>query len=232
MLVPRFYSRVVGILPSGRVTGRFYSSMPKFSACLTLDESRPSHQRGSGFNTSLLMDDLRAPRVRRAFASYGRGAFATYWKDLKVHYILDPRVLATLIPLSLSPSIPTFPPYLRPVIQFLADHGITPTHMSSDASFECVGGPPSSVFYRDDPVVSNCTACVIVAGTSFDPGKSPPAVTIIITGAERIPHMNAFLGELIGGTAMWSFFFFPIADNMDCSSVTTLQDMHRDLTPE
>jgi hypothetical protein len=79
------------------------------------------------------------------------------------------------------------------VIQFLADHGTTLTHMSSDASFDCMGGPPSSVFYRDDPEVYNCTSCVIVADTSFVPGKSPPAVVIIITGAERISHINAFL---------------------------------------
>jgi hypothetical protein len=57
-------------------------------------------------------------------------------------------------------------------------------------------------------------------------------VAIIITGAERIPHMNAFLEELIGGTAMSflrSFFLFPIAGDMDCSSVTTMQG---GLTPE
>jgi hypothetical protein len=158
MLSPRSCFQVAGILPSGRITGRFYSLLPKFSACLI-------HQRGSGFDTSLSMDDLRAPGVRWVFASYGRGA--TYWM---VHLILEPRVLATPVPLSPSPSIPALPPCLRPVIHFLADHGITPTHMSSDASFDCVGGPPSSVFYRDDPEVSNCTSCVIVAGTSFVPG--------------------------------------------------------------
>jgi hypothetical protein len=37
MLTPHSYFRVVGILPSGRVTGRFYTSIAKFSARLTLD---------------------------------------------------------------------------------------------------------------------------------------------------------------------------------------------------
>jgi hypothetical protein len=66
-------------------------------------------------------------------------------------------------------------------------------------------------------------------------GKTLPAAAVIITGAEHIPHINAFLGELIGGTAMSFlrlFFFFPIVGDMDCSSVTILQDMQRDVMPE
>jgi hypothetical protein len=59
-------------------------------------------------------------------------------------------------------------------------------------------------------------------------------VAIVIEGLERIPHLNSFISELIGGVAM-SFvrgrYDFPILANMDCKSVTDMQASQAHLFP-
>jgi hypothetical protein len=106
--------------------------------------------------------------------------------------------------------------------------------MSSDAGLDHFTGPPSSVFQVGLQLANRSLACVIVADATFSPLKRPPAVAIVIKGLERIPHLNSFISELIGGLAM-SFvrgrYDFLILANMDCKSVTDMQASQAHLPP-
>jgi hypothetical protein len=122
------------------------------------------------------------------------------------------------------------------VVAFLREQNINPVLMSSDASFEYAGGPPSSVFNDRELAVANCTACIMVADSSF-PLSNPPAMAVIIHGTERIRHGKPFIGELVGGTGMsylrspFPSLLVPIKTDMDCGAVTTLQDQQIYLPP-
>jgi hypothetical protein len=122
--------------------------------------------------------------------------------------------------------IPNLPDKLKDVVSYLEENNVVPTHMSSDVGLDHFTGPLSSVFQVDPQLANRSSACVIVADATFSPLKRPPAVAMIIEGLERIPHLNSFISELIGGLAM-SFlrgrYDFPILANMDCKSVTDMQ---------
>jgi hypothetical protein len=97
--------------------------------------------------------------------------------------------------------------------------------MSSDAGLDYADGLPHLVFLAAEMPVDNCTACVMVATSAFSPLSVPLAAAIIITGIGRIPNINPFLGELIGGLAMAylrAFYLHPIVADMDCESATRL----------
>jgi hypothetical protein len=232
MLSPLSYFCVAGILLDGRVSGRFYCPMPLFITRLVLDASRPSQARGSGFDTSVAVSDLRGPGVRRAITCLGRGKH--FWTVL---HILETKRLATPPSLPACPNIPPLPPCLLPVVTFLWEQNSTPVLMSSDASFEYAGGPPCSVFNDRELAVANCTACIMVADSSF-PLSGPSAVAVIIHGIERIRHGKPFIGELVGGTDMsylrspFSSLLVGIEADMDCGAVTTLQNQQIHLLPD
>jgi hypothetical protein len=216
----------------GRVSGLFYCPMSRFCSRLVLDAFHPSQARGSGFSTSVAVCDLRGPGVCRAITCLGRGKH--FWTVL---YIIEPKRLATPPFLPAGPIIPPLPPCLLPVVVFLREQNITPVLISSDASFEYAGGPPSSVFTNTELAVANCTACIMVADSSF-PLSSPPAVAVIIHGLERIQHGNPLIGELVGGTGMshlrlpFPSPLVPIEADMDCGAVTTLQKQQIYLPPD
>jgi hypothetical protein len=90
MLFPLSYFRVAGILPDGRVSGRFYCPMPRFRTWLVLDASRPSQARGSGFDTSGAVSDLCGRRVRRAITCLGKH-FWTVLHILETKRLVPPR---------------------------------------------------------------------------------------------------------------------------------------------
>jgi hypothetical protein len=154
-----------------------------------------------------------------------------------VLHILEPKRLAIPPFLPAGLIIPPLPPCLLPVVTFLREQNITPVLMSSDASFEYAGGPPSSVFNNTELAVANCTACIMVAD-SFFPLSGPPAVAVIIHGIERIRHGNPFIGELVGGTGMSylrSPFLSPLVSieaDMNSGEVTSLQDQQIHLPPD
>jgi hypothetical protein len=109
---------------------------------------------------------------------------------------------------------------------------IVPDHMSSDAGLDYADGFPHLVFSASEMSVENC---VMVVTSAFSPLSLSPAAAVIITGIGRIPYINPFLGELIGSLAMaylGSFYLHPIAGDMDCESVTRLQDQQKKLTLE
>jgi hypothetical protein len=136
---------------------------------------------------------------------------------------------------SQNPTHPYTPACLAEVTSYFSQHGIVLNHMSSDAGPDYADGLPHLVFLASEMPVDNCTACVMVATSCFSPLCVPPAVAVIITGIGCIPHINPFLGELIGGLAMAylrSFYLHPIAGDIDCESVTRLQDQQKKLTPE
>jgi hypothetical protein len=212
MLSPLSYFRVSGILPGGHVSGRFYWPMARFCTWLVLDASRPSQARGSGFDTSVVVSDLRGPGVRRAITCLGRGKHFRM-----VLYIFEPKRLATFPSLPTRSIIPPLPPCLLPVVAFLREQNITPVFMSSDASFEYAGGSPSSVFNDTELVVATC---IMVVDSSF-PSSGPPVVAVIIHGIEHI-HGNPFIGELVGDTGIshlrspFQSPLVPVEADMDC----------------
>jgi hypothetical protein len=107
--------------------------------------------------------------------------------------------------------------------------------MSSDVGLDYADGLPHRVFTTNEMAVDNCTACFMVATSAFFPLYVSPAVAVIITGIGRIPNIIPFLGELIGGLAMAylrAYYLHPIAADMDCKSVTRLQDQQKHLIPE
>jgi hypothetical protein len=71
----------------------------------------------------------------------------------------------------------------------------------------------------------------MVSSSAFFPLSVPPAAAVIIIGIGRIPNINPFLGKLIGGLAYLRAYYLHTAD-MDCESVTRLQDQQKHLTPE
>jgi hypothetical protein len=203
MLSPLSYFRVAGILPDGRVSGRFYCPMLRFCTWLVLDASRSSQARGSGFDTLVAVSDLRGPGVHRAITCLGRGKY--FWTVL---HILEPKRLAPPPSLPARPIIPPLPPCLLSVVAFLREQNITPVLMSSDASFEYAVGPPSSVFKNTELAVANCTACIMVADSSF-PRSGPPAAAVIIHGIERIRHGTHLLESwLVAQACITSARFF------------------------
>jgi hypothetical protein len=173
------YFRVAGILPDGRVYGRYYSTgkakgpRPR----IQLGTHRPSLRRGSGFDVFIPQDAIRVESTRRALVRMS--AQRQYWDVVFVH---PERKIANHASLPTSPLIPPLLSCLASVRNFLVEAGITPSHMSSDAGFSQTGGLPSSMFTLSQPKVSNCTACFVVACEKFD----PPAAAIIIEGIERI----------------------------------------------
>jgi hypothetical protein len=154
-----------------------------------------------------------------------------FWK---VHAILPFRPVDPPWDLPVSPLIPTLPDRLQDVVSYLEENNVVSTHMSSDAGLDHFTGPPSSVFLVGPKLAGRSSACVIVADATFSPLKPPPAVAIVIEGLERIPQLNSFISELIGGLAM-SFvrgrYDFPILANMDCKSVTDMQASQAHLPP-
>jgi hypothetical protein len=58
MLSPLSHFCVAGILPDGRVLGRFLCPMARFRTRLVLDAFHPSQARGSSFDTSVAVSDL------------------------------------------------------------------------------------------------------------------------------------------------------------------------------
>jgi hypothetical protein len=112
----------------------------------------------------------RLPRLRmhrRVITSLDKG----YWK---VELTLDQRALEPPVTLPAHSVVPPLPPCLRPVVDYLEHHFLSPTHMSSDASFEYAGDKPSSLFSQASLSVRNATGCVMVADNSFLPKQSPP----------------------------------------------------------
>jgi hypothetical protein len=136
------YFRVAGILPDGRVSGRYYSQgkakgpRPR----IQLDPQRPSFRRGSGFDVSIPQDTIRADSTRRVLVRMS--AQKQYWDVVFVH---PERQITNHASLPTSPLLPSLPPCLAPVRKFIVETGITPSHMSSDAGFSQTGGLPSSV---------------------------------------------------------------------------------------
>jgi hypothetical protein len=127
------------------------------------------------------------------------------------------------------------PACLAEVTSYFSRHGIVSDHMSSDAGLDYADGLSHLVFSASEMQVDNCTACVMVATSAFSPLSVLPATAVIITAIGRIPHINPFLGKLIGGLAiayLRSFYLHPIAGDLDCESVTRLQDQQHKLTPE
>jgi hypothetical protein len=169
-----------------------------------VNEAVPSDERdvmrGSGFTTSLPVSHfLTAPGPgggsRRVITSKG----SYFWK---VHAFLPFRPVDPPRDLPVSPLIPTLPDRLQDVVSYLEENNVVSTHMSSDAGLDHFTGPPSSVFLVGPKLANRSSACVIVADTTFSPLKRPPAVAIVIKKLERIPHLNSFISELIGGLAM------------------------------
>jgi hypothetical protein len=107
--------------------------------------------------------------------------------------------------------------------------------MPSDVGHNYTDGLSFLVFSSSKMPVDNCTACVMVATSAFSPLSVSPAAAVIITGLGHNPNINSFLGKLIGGLAMAylrAYYLHPIAADMDCESVTHLQDQQKHLTPE
>jgi hypothetical protein len=251
----------VGLLPDGRVSGRYYCFVPKRRKHLVLDLSFPSEARGSGFTTFTSLAWLASSEVFRVIT-----IFRTYsWKvlarcgsppvpvDSQAPPLAPPVVppgwsdadwnwppassspIDFSITLARNPTHPSMPACLAEVTSYFSQHGIVPDHRSSDAGLDYADGLPHLVFSASEMPVDNCTTCVMVATSAFSPLSIPPAATVIITKIGRIPHIDPFLGELIGGLAMAylrSFYLHPIARDMDCESVTRLQDQQQKLTPE
>jgi hypothetical protein len=188
--------------------------------------------RGSGFTTSLPVSHfLTAPGCgggsRRVITSEG----SYFWK---VHAILPFRPVDPPRDLPVNPLIPTLPDRLQDVVSYLEENNVVPTHMSSDAGLDHFTGPLSSVYQVGPQLANRSSACVIVTDATFSPLKPPPVVAIVIEGLKRIPHLNSFIFELMGGVAM-SFlrgrYDFPILTNMDCKSVTDMQASQAHLPP-
>ena len=218
-LSPESFFRVAGVLPNGDISGRHYSRIPRSPTRLQLDPEYPSFPRGSGFSTHISCESLQAPEVRRIIVANG----GSFWE---IKHTLPPRTLQLppLLPVS-PPAIPT-PPCLLPVLNYLDEQGITPTHMSSDAGFAFAGGEPGIIFTQPKLNAGACNACIMIADDSFQPEVVPPAAAVIIEGMERIPFVKSFLTELIGGIAMVhmrSNFKSIIQADMDCKSVIDLQ---------
>jgi hypothetical protein len=127
------------------------------------------------------------------------------------------------------------PVCLAEVTFYFPQHGIVPDHMLLDAGLDNADGLSHLVFWVSEMPVDNCTACVMVATSAFSPLSVPPATAVIITGIGCIPHINPFLGKLIGGLAMAylrSFYLHPITGDMDCKSVIRLQVQQKHFSPE
>jgi hypothetical protein len=188
------YFRVAGILPDGSISGRHFSPVPcrrvknPRAVHLQLDPDRPSEAQGSGFSSSVPCSVLQAPSSRRVITSKNKG----YWR---VELTLDQRAIETPVTLPAHSVVPPLPPCLRPVVDYLERHHLTPTHMSSDASFEFAGDKPSSLFSQNSLSVRNATGCVMVADNSFLPKQSPPLLVVLLTGIERIMNVNFFPGR-------------------------------------
>ena len=213
------FFRVAGILPGGAISGQYFSLLPRSSSKLHNDPLRPSTALGSGFDTSIPLGSLQAAGVCRVITAHG----GTFWR---IMHVLPPQEIDRPFALPQQRPTPATPPCLLPVLQFLEEANITPEFMSSDAGFTFAPSPPSVFFTQPQLDVANCSACIMIADESFDPEVTPPAVAVIIEGIERLPHLNAFIGELIGGIAMVylrSHFLTPILGDMDCKSVIDLQ---------
>jgi hypothetical protein len=133
-----------------------------------------------------------------------------------------------------TPIHPHIPSCLAKVIEYFERHDIIPDHMSSDAGLDYADGLPHLVFTSNEMPVDNYIVCAMLATSAFSPMFVPPATAVIITGIGRIPDTNPFLGKLIGGLVMaylHSYYLHPIAD-MNCESVTYLQNQQKHLTPE
>jgi hypothetical protein len=137
---PTQYFRVAGILPDGRVSGRFYSpgKTKAVRHCIRLDPQRPFSRRGSGFDTSISQAEIQADSTRRVFVRMSGQRL--YWDVVFEH---PARQIANHASLPTSSLIPPLPSCLAPVRKFLVEAEITLTHISSDAGFSQTGGLPS-----------------------------------------------------------------------------------------
>jgi hypothetical protein len=95
--------------------------------------------------------------------------------------------------------LPTEPPWCAEVRSKLSRAGVVPTYLVCDASAKQVAAVCSSVFCTD---TSNHTvqAGVVIAGSSFCPGRHPPACFVRVTGIPRAAR--SYDGELIGATCL------------------------------
>jgi hypothetical protein len=66
------------------------------------------------------------------------------------------------------------PSCLAKVIECFQQHDITPDHMSSNEGLNYADGLPYLVFTKNEMVVNNRTACVMVATSAFSPLSVPP----------------------------------------------------------
>jgi hypothetical protein len=225
---------------------------------LVLDLSFPSEARGSGFTTSTTLARLASSKVFRVITISRTYSWEVLVRCGPPPVPVDPRAPPPAPPVvppgwgdaiwnwppastsridffiipARNPTHPSMLACLTEVTSYFSQHDIVSDHMSSDAGLDYADGLPHLVFSASEIPVDNCTACVMVATFDFFPLSIPP---VIITGICRIPHINPFLGELIWGLAMTylrSFYLHPIAGDMDCESVTRLQDQQQELTPE
>jgi hypothetical protein len=161
------FFRVAGLLPDGRVSGRYYYPVPKRRKHLVLDLSFPSKARVSDFTTSTTLARLASSEVFRVIT-----ISRTYsWEVLA-------RCGPPPIPVDLSPFPPSAPPAvplgwgdaewnwpppsssridfpitpsrnlthpascLAEVTSYFSRHGTVPAHMSSDVGLDYADGLP------------------------------------------------------------------------------------------